>query len=375
MKTKIFTLVLALVASVGTIFAQSGTTGTIQWTLSNGVLTVSPYEAPEGDIPDYNGGSFSPWYSYNDQIKKIVVADKIFKIGKRAFQGTYAESVVLGSRVTSIGELAFSYNTRLKAITIPASVSTIGKDAFDSCYELDSVAFLRTQNVPTCGEKPFSLTNDNLIIYVPYSLIKKYRSAENLSVYGDKIKPHNPGTCGTNLVWQVSSGILNISGTGEMDDYSVDEAPWTYGWNPTRVYIGEGVTYIGKWSFDICKNLTLVNISNTVTSIGQNAFDNPDLMTITCFAPNPPECGDGVFTAVDKTKAKLYVLPNAIAAYKAADQWKDFGDNILPIGGPTAIQQVANQESQVINQKFIKDGQLLILRNGKTYTVQGQEVK
>jgi hypothetical protein len=67
-------------------------------------------------------------------------------------------------------------------------------------------------------------------------------------------------------------------------------------------------------------------------------------MTITCFAPNPPECGDGVFSAVDKTKAKLFVLPNAIAAYKAADQWKDFGDNILPIGGPTAIQQVANQE-------------------------------
>lgn len=375
MKTKIFTLVLALAASVGTIFAQSGTTGTIQWTLSNGVLTISPYESPEGDIPDYNAGSFSPWYSYNDQIKKIVVADKIYKIGRRAFQGTYAESVVLGKGVTSIGELAFSYNSRLKAITIPASVSTIGKDAFNSCYELDSVFCLRTLNVPTCGENPFSVTNDNLIIYVPYSLIKNYRSAENWSVYGDKIKPHNPGTCGTNLVWQVSSGILNISGTGAMDDYVSNEAPWTYGWNPTRVYIGEGVTYIGKWSFDICKNLTLVNISYTVTSIGQQAFDNPNLMTITCFAPNPPSCGDAVFTLVDKTKAKLFVLPDAVAAYKAADQWKDFGDNILPIGGPTAIQQVANQESPVINQKFIKDGQLLILRDGKTFTVTGQEVK
>ena len=191
MKRKFLTLFLALAASVGTIFAQSGTTGTIQWTLSNGVLTISPYESPEGDIPDYNAGSFSPWYSYNDQIKKIVVADNILKIGKRAFQGTYAESVVLGKSVTTIMDLAFSYNTKLKAVTIPANVSTIGKDAFGYCNELDSVACLRTLNVPTCGETPFSLTKDNLIIYVPYSLITKYRSAENWSVYGDKIKPFN----------------------------------------------------------------------------------------------------------------------------------------------------------------------------------------
>ena len=347
----------------------------MQWTLSNGVLTVSPYESPEGDIPDYEGTSFSPWYSYNDQIKKIVVADKILKIGKRAFQGTYAESVVLGKSVTSIGELAFSYNYELKAITIPASVSTIGKNAFGYCSKLDSVFCLRTQNVPACGETPFKVTNDNLIIYVPYSLIKNYRSAENWSVYGDKIKPFNPGTCGTNLVWQVSSGILNISGTGEMDDYSVNEAPWYYGWNPTSVYIGEGVTYIGKFAFWLCDNLSLVNISYTVTSIGQQAFDNPDLTTINCFAPNPPECGGLVFDAVDKTKAKLFVRPDAIAAYKAADQWKDFGDNILPIGGPTAIQQVANQESQVINQKFIKNGQLYILRDNELFNAQGARVK
>ena len=374
MKRKFLTLFLALAASVGTIFAQSGTTGTIQWTLSNGVLTISPYESPEGDIPDYNAGSFSPWYSYNDQIKKIVVADNILKIGKRAFQGTYAESVVLGNRVTTIGDLAFSYNTKLKAVTIPANVSTIGKDAFGYCNELDSVAFLRTQNVPTCGETPFDLTNDNLIIYVPYSLITKYRSAENLSVYGDKIKPHNPGTCGTNLVWQVKDGVLTISGTGAMTDYDSNEAPWYY-WDPTSAVIVDGVVYIGNWSFDICNKLTSVTIPQTVAGIGEHAFSNSNLTTITCYAPNPPACGVSVFRDVDKTKAKLYVLPSQVAAYKAADQWKDFGDNILPIGSPTAIQQVANQESQVINQKFIKDGQLLILRDGKTYNAEGKEVK
>lgn len=374
MKTKIFTLLLALVASVGTIFAQSGTSGTMQWTLSNGVLTVSSYESPEGDIPDYETGSFSPWYSYNEQIKKIVVADNILKIGKRAFQSTYAESVVLGNRVTQIGELAFSYNTKLKAVTIPANVSTIGKDAFGYCYKLDSVACLRTLNVPTCGEPPFDLTNDNLIIYVPYSLIKNYRSAENWSAYGDKIKPFNPGTCGTNLVWQVKDGVLTISGIGTMTDYDSNEAPWYY-WDPTSAVIADGVVYIGKWSFDICDKLTSVTIPQTVAGIGEHAFSNSNLTTITCYAPNPPSCGVSVFRDVDKTKAKLFVLPDAVAAYKAANQWKDFGDNILPIGGPTAIQQVANQESQVINQKFIKDGQLLILRDGKTFTVAGQEAR
>lgn len=374
MKRKFLTLFLALAASVGTIFAQSGTTGTMQWTLSNGVLTISPYESPEGNIPDYETGSFSPWYSYNDQIKKIVVADNILKIGKRAFQSTDAESVVLGNRVTSIGELAFSYSYSLKAVTIPASVSTIGKKAFDYCSKLDSVALLRTLNVPTCGETPFNTNNANLIIYVPYSLITKYRSAENWSVYGDKIKPFNPGTCGTNLVWQVKDGVLTISGTGTMTDYDSNEAPWYY-WDPTSAVITDGVVYIGKWAFDICNKLTSVTIPSTVAGIGEHAFSNSNLTTITCYAPNPPECGVSVFHDVDKTKAKLFVLPNAVAAYKAANQWKDFGDNILPIGGPTAIQQVANQQSQITNQKFIKDGQLLILRDGKTYNAEGKEVK
>ena len=42
MKQKLFTLLLALLASAGTIFAESGTCGdNLTWNLTDGVLTIS----------------------------------------------------------------------------------------------------------------------------------------------------------------------------------------------------------------------------------------------------------------------------------------------------------------------------------------------
>ena len=41
---------------------------------------------------------------------------------------------------------------------------------------------------------------------------------------------------------------------------------------------------------------------------------------------------------------------------------------------PTGVDQI-NDKSEIINHKFIKDGQIFILRGDKTYTLQGQEVR
>ncbi len=63
MKHKLLTLFLALVASVGTLFAQSGTCGTnLKWTLSSGTLTISG----NGAMMDYTSnsrriGHFAGW--------------------------------------------------------------------------------------------------------------------------------------------------------------------------------------------------------------------------------------------------------------------------------------------------------------------------
>ena len=67
--------------------------------------------------------------------------------------------------------------------------------------------------------------------------------------------------CGENLTWKFADGILTISGTGEMYDYSEDYlAPWNeHCLEITNVTISGGVTSIGSYAFCYCsvKSITL----------------------------------------------------------------------------------------------------------------------
>ena len=116
MKRKFFTLLLAIVASVGTMFAASGTCGeNLTWNLSNGTLTISGF----GAMTDYsnNSSSRAPWYSSRSSITSVIISDG----------------------VTSIGERAFYYCSSLTSVTIPNSVTSIGDYAFYNCSSLTSV--------------------------------------------------------------------------------------------------------------------------------------------------------------------------------------------------------------------------------------------
>ena len=89
--------------------------------------------------------------------------------------------------------------------------------------------------------------------------------------YGATIS--HSGTCGENLTWTLDTeGLLTISGTGEMYDYLLEDNPAPYyGYRDTirSLSIGEGVTRIGSNAFYNCSGLLIVNIPNTVTSIGE----------------------------------------------------------------------------------------------------------
>ncbi len=85
------------------------------------------------------------------------------------------------------------------------------------------------------------------------------------------------GTCGDNLTWELSEdGVLTISGTGEMDDWtSFSSVPWYDKKSAiTRVFITNRVTSIGRAAFSNCSNLTAISIPDSVTSIDPYVFYN-----------------------------------------------------------------------------------------------------
>ncbi len=99
------------------------------------------------------------------------------------------------------------------------------------------------------------------------------------------------GTCGDNLTWDLTDGVLTISGTGVMSDYRVlthssslegdeyftTDAPWCG--KIMQIVISNGVTSIGRDAFAGCTGLTSITIPNSVTSIGREAFAGCTVLT------------------------------------------------------------------------------------------------
>ena len=80
--------------------------------------------------------------------------------------------------------------------------------------------------------------------------------------------------CGENLTWEFADGILTISGTGDMYDYSsAYPAPWSAkNSDICEITVGDGVTSIGDNAFHSCKELSMVTFMGGLTRIGSGAF-------------------------------------------------------------------------------------------------------
>lgn len=83
------------------------------------------------------------------------------------------------------------------------------------------------------------------------------------------------GTCGSDLTWTLSDeGVLTISGTGAMKNYSASSyAPWYSRCSDiVQIVLEDGVTSIGAYAFYDCSSVTEVTIQASVTYINTTAF-------------------------------------------------------------------------------------------------------
>ena len=163
------------------------------------------------------------------------------------------------------------------------------------------------------------------------------------------LRAQEDNKCGDNVTWSLDDdGVLTISGTGAMSDYSpYDAAPWK-DLSVTSAVIGDGVTTIGAYAFYKCYGLTSVTIPNSVTSLVKFAFaqcealtsvtipssvtsiglrtfaDCTSLAKIVSLAETPPDCGNYAFNNVDMNNCALSVPEKSLEAYKASGQWGTF---------------------------------------------------
>lgn len=83
------------------------------------------------------------------------------------------------------------------------------------------------------------------------------------------------GSCGDNAFWSLdaSNGLLEVTGTGDMADFTASGAPWYSERDSVKaVSVADEITSVGNNAFYDCSNLADVALPDGLTEIGSNAF-------------------------------------------------------------------------------------------------------
>lgn len=238
---KIFTFMIALVVSAGTLMGQddSGYCGkeegggeNIEWTFFESSSSISPSWLSlhgSGEMKDFTS-SECPWKHLRGLIEKVYVDEEIDNIGSYAFYNCSelyeAQLYASSSWLEKIGQFAFNLCSKLTSIEIPNSVNEIGNGAFKDCSALTSVTL--PTSLTTIKVNVFngcsSLTTISIPARVTYIRDNAFLGCTGLTSI--TCKATTPPTCGTDCFGNVPKSIPVYVPYGTAEAYRN-----AYGWN------------------------------------------------------------------------------------------------------------------------------------------------
>ena len=216
------------------------------------------------------------WGSVQDQIKNVVISDRITSIGYQSFRKHDSlETVTMGKDVTEIAMQAFSGCTALTSINLSESLISIGDDAFADCWVLTGMTF--PDGLESIGVSAFSWAGLTEAI-LPDGVTSIGNSA--FSTCTELTRARVPAT-----VTEMGRGVF--TSCSKLTDLELAEGLTTLGSSSicygcsalTTVTIPQGVTTIGGDSFSNCYSLTELHLPNSLTTIEDQAFMNCKAVT------------------------------------------------------------------------------------------------
>ena len=234
-------------------------------------------------------------------LTSITIPASVTSIGNQAFYGATNLATVTfapGSQLTSIGEYAFG-QTALTSVTIPASLTSIDQSAFRSAALLTTVTFAPGSQLTSIGQYAFygtALTN--------FTIPASVTSIDTYAFYGASLLS-DITVDGANLNYSSVDGVLFNKNSDTLIINLKGRSGTSYTIPATVISIGEGafdetalttvtfapgsqLTSIGDWSF-YGAAFTSITIPASVTSIGAGAFYDASVLTDVYFLGNAPD--------------------------------------------------------------------------------------
>ena len=364
-------------------------------TVQEGTVSICPYAFNECShlasitIPSSitSIGEFAFWYCKG--LTSITIPNRVTSIGSGAFAGCWQltsiaipdgvtsietktfldckglTSVSIPNSVTSIGQDAFAGCTSLASITIPSKVTSIENGAFKDCTGLTSMTIC-AETPPTIYSDTYKNVPTDIVVYVPCNKQNTYAMAEWWYAFGNY---NETMAAMVNLKSQDDQGtvVMKKQATCE-DNTAIIEA------------IAKENFCFARWSDGNTDNPRTIIVTGDTT---YTAEFKSNLCTITVIYDTQKGCVSGGGNYTYGTQVRLEASANSGYEFVKWSDGKTYNPYIFTATKDLTLEAEFRSTTAVENvsvdtpapRKILRNGQVLILRNGKTFTPTGVEVR
>ncbi len=278
--------------------------------------------------------TYTQWY--NNQADGIIYLDN-YCLGYKGRGSKLSGTLTLKANTRIIADYAFNRCSGLTDVTCPNSIISIGNSAFNSCNGIKTATI--GNSVTKIGEYAFCGCKELTLINIPQTVTSIGKDAF------------------TNTGWfnNQANGILYLNNC--CLGYKGD-AP------TSTLFISMGTHVIADYAFNNCTGLSSVNLPNTISHIGNSAFEGCNLKAITIpnsvksignygisgenimiLATTPPTIGEMAFNP----SATINVLPDAFSKYNENVSWNSYNIRALSVIDGLIYGKASDTEAHVVS--------------------------
>ena len=347
-------------------------------------------------------------------LTSVTIPNSVINIGEHAFNSCSSlTSITIPNSVTSIGYAAFASCSRLTSVTIGSGVTSIGNGAFGACYNIQEVtAYMPTPPAAVnCGLNPAAAT-----LYVPAEYLEAYQNAVWWEDFA-KIRAIGSDWDVEFVDWDGTVLATMKVPNGEAATAPADPTREGYtfiGWDKDFSHVTDHMTVTAQYQINRYRvrffdyDNTLLKTDSVEYQAAATAPANPyhegytfigwnqeiDSITADLDVHAQYEFGEDrdmtiVFTNSEDNDSEIYSQSLTIKVPAAPEiegftflGWQPVAivitDTItiqaiyeadIPSSAPEVYVNPANPA-----QKLLRNGQVYILQDGKTYTITGQKL-